>query len=216
MPRRVARNVFDVTRQDDGDKPTSGLESPEPGVSSLAGLMTRVGDEPSPRAPRGTSSLAPTQPKQVAPTPASPRLESTARGRGGRPPGERRGPARITPVPARVPTALYTAALELVKGRAKPSWGQLVSWTCQDDPTAVAAGVAALLEAAAGPRQLRGQNREGGPTTQVTARVTTDELAAIDAVRGQASNSDGAPVSRTMVIIAALEVATHSQRSTAP
>lgn len=189
MPRRVGKNVFDITRTDQVDQPT-----PEP-TPPLGSLLPRVGDTPTP-APAPVRSTGATKP----------------RGLGGRPSPESREIGRITPVAARIPGPLYEASLPLVKGVGKPSWGQLVTWTCQDHDDEVRSEVTALAEATTTPRRLRGQNREGEATMQVTSRVLPAELAVLDELRETLDAAVDPLVTRTMVIVAALTVATRRQR----
>ncbi|PWJ23354.1 hypothetical protein ATK17_3848 [Branchiibius hedensis] len=193
--------MFDVARQDAGDQPTAPA-APEPEAAPLGGLLRRVSEER-----EGVEPSTP-QPRTDVPRPAAGGAVVAPRGQGGRPAGSDREPAGITVIPARVPASLYSGALDLVKGRGKPSWGQLVSWTCQDHSEAVLGAIAGLVEAAEGPRRLRGQNREGGPTTQVTARVTDEELEAVEALRASAADRAQRDVTRTLVVIGALQVAT--------
>lgn len=130
------------------------------------------------------------------------------RGVGGRPAVGKEPIDGISKVPARVPAELYAGALSLVKGVGKPSWGQLVAWTCQDHGDDVLAQVLELAEASVGARRPRGQNREGTAALQVTARLDSAELAAVDEVLNRAHGKAERKVTRTMVIIGALTVAT--------
>lgn len=213
MPRRVGKNVFDITRTDQVDQPT---QEPTPPLGSL---LPRVSDTPPPasaparstgatrHAGKAPSSDSATLGKEV-PT----RNATKPRGHGGRPSPENREIGRITPVAARIPGPLYEASLPLVKGVGKPSWGQLVTWTCQDQDDEVRSAVTALAEATTTPRRLRGQNREGEATMQVTARVLPAELSVLDELRETVDAAVDPLVTRTMVIIAALTVATRSQQ----
>lgn len=110
------------------------------------------------------------------------------------------GPIRT--VPARAPSELYDACLPLVKGQGRPSWGQLVVWTCLDRPQEVQAATQARLQTRLGFRVRRGQNIDGAAITQVGCRVTPAELAILDDLRDRCEGA-----TRTDVIIAALTVA---------
>ena len=201
MPRRVGKNVFDITRTDKVDQPS---QQPTP---PLGTLLPRVSNAPAPAPAPARSTLAADTPDEVPPVPAT-----KPRGAGGRPSPENRKIGRITPVAARIPGPLYEASLPLVKGVGKPSWGQLVTWTCQDNAAAVKKEVTVLAQATTIPRRLRGQNREGEATMQVTARVLPDELAVLDELRETLNVTVDPLVTRTMVIVAALTVATHRQQ----
>lgn len=113
----------------------------------------------------------------------------------------------MTRIPARVPADLYEQATPLVKGIGRPSWGQLVAWTCIDHRDKVLDHVRSQIDGK-GRREPRGQNREGTAGLQVTASVDTGELTAIDTIikSVQAKTSD-TKVTRTMVVIGALDVA---------
>lgn len=206
MPRRVRSGAFDLDRPDvDIDQPAA-MPSPQPGLASL--LPPR---ESAVAASVGSVALPPKalRPPNPVPVQADPSGQpSTPRGVGGRP----LEPVGITAVPARVPTELYEAALPLVKGVGRPSWGQLVAWTCQDHSEAVKAELRSLAESAAAPRRLRGVNRAGSAALQVTARVSPEELSAVEAVRG--GMGEGVVVTRTMVVNAALRVATVTEAET--
>lgn len=113
-------------------------------------------------------------------------------------------------VSARVPTELYDKALALFTGIGRPSWGQLVAWTCQDNAPEV---LAELLEPNQPDtsRRPRGQNRQGTAGLQVTARLNADEVTAFDQLMQQATRKAESPVTRTKVVIAALTVATRAE-----
>lgn len=116
----------------------------------------------------------------------------------------------ITVVPAQVPVELYDKALPLITGIGRPSWGQLVAWTCQDKSTAILAELTEPDQSGS-IRRPRGQNRQGTAGLQVTARLNADEFTAFDQVMQQASRKAETPVTRTQVVIAALTVATRAE-----
>lgn len=94
-----------------------------------------------------------------------------------------------------------------MKGAGRPSWDQLVAWTCQDHPDQVRAEVARQAPAAMSDRRPRGQNRPGAAGVQVTARLSTDELEILEQVRASCAGPDTSPPTRTAVLIAAVTVA---------
>ena len=195
MPRRAPKNVFDVSRTDKVDAPAQSV-APAPALESL---LRRVEPVVTPGVGRGEPPLSQTASRQTG--------QGAPRGVGGRP-RLTSAAGRITAVPARVPGPLYDAALPLVKGVGRPSWGQLVAWTCQDHPEGVRAEITALAEAVVQPRRLRGPNREGEASMQVTARFLPAELAVFDSARDGVEHGD-VVITRTMVVIAALTVATN-------
>ncbi len=197
MARRVGKNVFDINREDALDQPVTAQQP-------LSGLLPRV---PRPRKV-ATTAVGATKVAIESVTTPTVALETRLRGNGGRPAGERRPPTGISSVAARVPTDLYRDAVALVKGPNKPSWGQLVSWTCQDAEGKVLTAVLSIVDDLNAPRRLRGQNREGGATTQVTARMTAEELVTLEHIREAAAARAKVTVARTAVVIAALRVAT--------
>ena len=208
MPKRVRSNAFDVSRT---DRDEAEVTSPP-----LSDLLPRVTPTAVPSPVPSTSSPAPAEsdgpPPTAAPAGDARRSAPTERprGAGGR---ARASTSRITATPARVPVELYTRAEALVKGPGKPSWGQLVSWTCQRHADDVVAAVLDQLRPAEG-LVPRGQNKRGRGTTQITARFTLEEQQAFDATLQQAQKQvdagslpAGSRATATAVVIAALEVA---------
>ena len=232
-PRRARANAFDLDRTDRDD-----VEVTLP-VAPLSDLLPRIADRNtgtytkaspphrdshtgarpgrSSGSPAVTTSTSP--PRTVTSPPAPPRgegpvdtAEAEPRGVGGRP--ARAGATRISTTAARVPIDLYDSAENLVKGRGKPSWGQLIAWTCSTRQQDVVNEV--LTQAQPAPGLIpRGQNKRGTASTQITARFTPDEHATFARTRELAqatvdaaeSPVDG-PVTATLVVIAALRVAT--------
>lgn len=202
MPRRVRSNVFDVTRTD-RDEAELG--------TAIAGLLPHVTPTTTPPdATPQTHGQAPgdstTSTRREAPE-THPERPRGAGGRSTNPTG------RITATAARVPVELYDRTERLVKGPGKPSWGQLVAWTCQTKRDAVVDAVLTQLQPPVG-LVPRGQNKRGIGATQVTARFTLDEREAftgtLDAARAAIERADLPDQSRataTTVVIAALEVA---------
>ena len=216
MLRRVASNVFDVSRAVEVDRPSAPAPAP------LGALLTRV-DQTRAGLPATTDragslrtanrgfTAGERHPREF---PGSTTGQHRPRAAGGRalPDGE---PARITAVAARVPGDLYDLASPMVKGVDRPSWGQLVAWTCQDRSAEVAKEVDRTLHAAGSPRRPRGQNRAAAAAMQVTARLLSDELASVDALR-RADPATGEPVTRSVVVNAALRAAVAAAGTTSP
>lgn len=229
MPRQQRRSAFDLDRDVLTDSPTPEAQTPP--ATTVSGLLPKLDELPplqAAPASSGTGRDRADQADQAAePTTGSRRPAATGhgsdgepgegqqaparpRGAGGRPAGVRKQPEGIIKVPARVPAELYDKALPLVTGIGRPSWGQLVAWTCQDNGAEV---LAELLEPdqPSASRRPRGQNRQGTAGLQVTARLNADEFTAFDQVMQQASRKVESPVTRTKVVIAALTVATRAE-----
>lgn len=232
MPRRAARNSFALDRDTNADSPTAPAPIPAaklPPVEELPPLTAPAAPEPVPAAAAGQAAATRDPAPQLAEEPEGSQAKvasSKPRGSGGRPAGQRtkdtpasepkpeaKADSKITRIPARVPGNLYDRALPLVKGIGRPSWGQLVSWTCQDHRGAVVAAIVA--HAAEEGRRPRGQGTVGTAGNQVTARLYPNELAPIDQVMTEASRKVDQKVTRTMIVLAALEVATATAASQA-
>ena len=147
--------------------------------------------------------LPPTPVESSAASARGAAADDEPRGRGGRPRGRRR--RQITLVPAKVPQSLYHQAAPLVKGVGRPSWGQLVAWTCRDQRDAVVRHIESLVTAweedrRGGPAGVANKVAEG--SSQVTARMTDTELGWFLAVLEEVPEA-----TRTEGVIAALGVA---------
>lgn len=237
-PRRARANAFDLSRTDVDD--ADGATMP---ASPLGDILPRISDRhtaPPPATPHGPGSATTasrlgarasggspvtTLHRQAGHEPASAAAQtepSTApssagtqlRGVGGRPAGAATAASRITATAARVPIALYDRAEDLVKGRGKPSWGQLIAWTCKTRQQEV---IDEVLNQTRPPEGLvpRGQNKRGTASTQVTARFTWDERETFTRTRELAHAAAEATerpqdgnITATLVVIAALEIAT--------
>lgn len=106
---------------------------------------------------------------------------------------------------ARLPQDLYDALTAfLSRAPERPSYAQLISWTCQDRPSAVVDDL--LLSAAPLARVPRGRTK-ASPFALVTPRFLPDEIKFVDAVQQLASGQMGRPINRTQVICAAIRVA---------
>lgn len=205
------QSVFDPSRLDDDlddllQPPVRSVEVPivaEPALS----VLEEHDEQTTPPIP-DTVNGAPTQevPESEAPERRRPR------GSGGRPPARVAPasepvaavvPSGFTVVAARIPTALWSAVMEgPLSGRERPSYAQLISWTCLDHPDEVIAQIRASL---APDRTPRGR-RLATPVNTITVRFRQDELAVFDEVLAGAT-THGTSVTRTAGIIAALQVA---------
>ena len=204
-PRRARANAFDLARVDRDDVEVTTPAPP------LGDLLPKVAPQvvPATKSPQADPPAKPEPATEVAaPRPAGER----PRGSGGRP-SATDSPSRITATAARIPVELYDRAEVLVKGRGRPSWGQLIAWTCQTRSDEVVAEVLVLLRPVEGVLVPRGQNKRGVGATQITARFTAPEHSAFEHTRAQAQRAaQGSPdlpneVTATAVVSAALAVA---------
>jgi len=204
-PRRARANAFDLDRVDRDDVEVT------PPAPPLGDLLPKIAPQAVPTTK--TVSVA-SPPKVTAPLEGVPSRPTGERPRGS---GGRASTAdatsRITATAARIPVDLYDRAEVLVKGRGRPSWGQLIAWTCSTRSDDVVAEVLVLLRPIEGVLVPRGQNKRGVAATQITARFTTREQAAFEHTRAQAHRAvQSAPelpdeVTATAVVTAALTVA---------
>jgi hypothetical protein len=138
-----------------------------------------------------------------------------ARGQGGRPPAPQvveqldsgvDGDAARVQVAVRIPHLLYEEVTErLLAGPERPSYGQLVVWTCEDHPDAVVDRVVAARPGA-GSRLPRGR-RLAAESVQVTLRLTLTERSRLDALADRVREVHPGRVTRTEVAAAALRIA---------
>lgn len=209
-PRRARANAFGAERTDLDDVQLMGAAPPP-----LGDLM--------PKRPRDEQRSRTRADDHDANGPAAPPATEDAggaqpRGRGGRPPGNQipnpTGRSGVSKRPARVPSTLYVQAEPLVKGVGRPSWGQLISWTCATKGEEVVAAVLEQLRPA-DPLAPRGSNRAGGTTTTIIPQFLGEEIDPVENVHARAqeavSRDPGIPlraqrVTATAVIIAAVEV----------
>lgn len=213
MPRAARKPAFDLARDVQADAPAE--PSPPPPLlpkldDDLPPLGPATGAKPG--ASRPAAEPAPRQERSEPTAGETPKAAPRPRGTGGRAPTAEQSEDGITKVPARVPADLYAAAQPLVKGVGKPSWGQLVAWTCQDHKDEVVATI--LEQAQESARRPRGQNQQGTAGLQVTARLLDKtELPALEEVVKAAAQRADRKVTRTMVLIAALTVATRPREA---
>ena len=213
-PRRARANAFDDARTD-RDEPAP--PPPAPLSQILAPLSTTSGPEPTitsskPQTPRRAETTSGDPSAQTRSGGGTPELSRRPRGNGGRVTATG---TRITVTAARIPISLYEAAEYLVKGPGKPSWGQLIAAACKDNREEVVEAVVDRLGQDTRGGAPRGQNRRALATTQITARFAPDELVPFQAVMSEATaraqRLDGASVTATAVVTAALGVATQRQ-----
>lgn len=213
MPRQQRRSAFDMDRDVRADSPTPEAQTPPP-PATASGLLPKLDDTLPPlqasETPPGRRRTAAAHHGSAGEPGEGQQAPARPRGAGGRPAGARKEPEGIIKVPARVPAELYDKALPLVTGIGRPSWGQLVAWTCQDNGAEVLAELIEPDQPDAS-RRPRGQNRQGTAGLQVTARLNADEFTAFDQVMQQASRKAESPLTRTKVVIAALTVATRAE-----
>ena len=215
------RQVFDPNRLGNIDEllpppPAASEPLAEPSPSESAAESDSLVVAPPARSAPASENTRTTEPSSAgAPTPRQPR------GQGGRPTGRRsieRAPVeeeandtRRVPVAVRIPPTLYGAVnKDLLSGPERPSYGQLVIWTCEDHPDDV---VQAIQEARPSPgaRRPRGHTlaSEG---VQITLRLTLQERGYLDQIAEQALPAPHAKaVTRTEVATAALRLALTTQ-----
>jgi len=114
-------------------------------------------------------------------------------------------PSTVVVAAARLPQDLYEAlTVFLSASPERPSYAQLISWTCQDQPAAVVDDLA--LSAASLARVPRGRVK-AAPFALVTPRFLPDEIGAVDTVQQRAAAELDQPITRTQVICSAIRVA---------
>jgi hypothetical protein len=209
-PRRPA---FDPTRLDDlADllpAPAPASTTPPPAVHTTPSAA--LGSAASPDTEQGRKQ------REITPASRAPQPTSTprrARGQGGRPP-RRRITTRATaetaestrvPVAVRIPRSLYEDInIQLLAGPERPSYGQLVVWTCEDHPDEVAAEVR-NARPRPGSRRPRGR-RLAADTVQVTLRLTLEERGLLDDIADTLRATHPGLITRTEVATAALRFA---------
>ncbi|MBV8994015.1 MAG: hypothetical protein JO287_10030 [Pseudonocardiales bacterium] len=204
MSRR--RPAFDPTRLDDLDELLPALESAspippaEPATAALE--STPANDQAS------EEQAAITQAPRMSKAESTPRR---ARGQGGRPHQQRPiTPATVesarVPVAVRIPRPLYEDInIQLLAGPERPSYGQLVVWTCEDHPKQVATEVQ-NARPQPGSRRPRGR-RLAADTVQVTLRLTVKERSLLDDIANTIRATHPGLITRTEVATAALRCA---------
>jgi len=204
----IKKGAFDPTRLDDElDEllpPVPLKLVPPPAASAI---------EAEPAVPRPILKVQPVDRDQrgVPPTPTVAKAARTARTKA--PSSEQtktisseiEAGSSVVVAAARLPQDLYEALVAFLNaGTERPSYAQLISWTCQDRPTAVIEDLTSSTAALV--RVPRGRAK-AAPFALVTPRFLPDEIVAVDVVQQRASDETGQPVTRTQVICAAIRVA---------
>lgn len=136
-----------------------------------------------------------------------------ARGRGGRRAASTPNEPEVSPnavtLAVRIPRPLYETVIDelLAGGAERPSYAQVVGWTCEDHPEAVLAELMWVSRTDA--RVPRGR-RKAAESVALTLRFQPKELEPLEQVIRQASGSRGAQVTKTAAVIAAFSVAVKS------
>lgn len=185
-------------------------------AGAAAAAESRTGDG---REPGGLGTAPPGSTAREVPAPVTGERGRVARGAGGRPPAPRGveqldravdgavdGQAARVQVAVRIAHALYEeVTARLLAGPERPSYGQLVVWTCEDHPEAVVDQVVAARPGA-GSRRPRGR-RLAAESVQVTLRLTLIERSRLDALADRVRQIEPGRVTRTEIAAAALRIA---------
>ena len=115
------------------------------------------------------------------------------------------GDGATTVVAVRVPRALYESVVRDLLGALveKPSYAQIIAWTCQDHPDEVRLEL--QRQVTADSRAPRGR-RIASESVPLTPRFQPAELAVLDAVAAEVADGSS-KVTRTAAVVAALRVA---------
>lgn len=214
MSTKRRRQVFDPSRLGDIDDLL-----PPPTVEPAA-EPSAAPTEPAEQASRAAVAPAARPAPEAERRPMVDRIKETAparqpKGQGGRPPArstaeriaDEEGSGARVAVAVRIPPTLYNDVNNgLLSGPERPSYGQLVLWTCEDYPDDVVAGVR-NARPQPGVRRPRGHSlaTEG---VQITLRMTTEERDFLDGIADRARPTPRAKrVTRTEVATAALRLA---------
>lgn len=212
MTTKPKKGAFDPSRLEDD---LDDLLPPVP-LKLVPASSAAPSDTPGEPQPEALQSLAPAEPAPIAPRDDQPPPRTTAKATRvskSKAPVVRQVPvagdtadaASVVVAAARLPQDLYddlTAFLS--RAPERPSYAQLISWTCQDRPAAVVKDL--LLSAAPLARVPRGRAK-ASPFALVTPRFLPDEIGFVDGVQQLASEQLGRSVNRTQVICAAIRVA---------
>jgi hypothetical protein len=197
--------VFDPNALDDD---LDDLLAPPPTVAADRAKSTAPPASPPRTRPTSTREATEQQTPPVEAAEArTPAERRTPRGSGGRPPASATPPTEVAPnalvvVAARIPSGLWQQVVDrLLSGPERPSYAQLITWTCQDHPKEVID----RLRGTGNNRTPRGR-RVAMPVNTIAVRFRTDELATFDAVLAEAAGS-GPTLTRTAGAVAAFEVA---------
>lgn len=122
---------------------------------------------------------------------------------------------RTQTVPARIPRSLYDELSRALAGLfERPSYAQIIAWTCAQQPQTVADKLEQLVAQDA--RTLRGR-RSARDQTTIAPRFLADELTALAEVIKKVKErfGDERRVTRTSAICAAIQVALQTGLPTA-
>lgn len=212
MTPKPKKGAFDPSRLEDD---LDDLLPPVP-LKLVPAPSVAPSDTPAEPQPEAPQSLEPVEPASTAPRndQRSPRTAPRAARVGkSKAPVVRQVPAAgdtakaasVVVAAARLPQDLYdNLTAFLSRAPERPSYAQLISWTCQDRAATVVDDL--LLSAAPLARVPRGRAK-ASPFALVTPRFLPDEIGFVDAVQQLASEQLGRPVNRTQVICAAIRVA---------
>jgi hypothetical protein len=131
---------------------------------------------------------------------------SAPRGDGGRPRQGQPAASGAAIVAVRVPKPLYDAVVHNLLGPLleRPSYAQIVGWTCEDHPGEVRAELERSTQNAR--RAPRGR-RLATEAVPLTLRFSSNELAALENIMQGVEETHDHRITRTAAVIAALRVA---------
>jgi hypothetical protein len=162
--------------------------------------------DPPPAVPMPTTQRSPADEIPASDGPGESGRRPPRGGNGGRPPGHRAHPedTGTTTAAVRIPKPLYDAVVRDLLGSQieRPSYAQVVGWTCEDHAKEVVAELRHAISTAGRAPRGRKLATEGVP---LTLRLKPAERAALDEVSRTAGAT--AKVTRTAVVTAALRVA---------
>ena len=189
------RPAFDPARLDD----ELAELLPPPAFAAAAAPASRVTAE-TPIAGRSPEDETRPPNRSAAPTtvrPARPRTNQAT--------VEPATDGATTVVAVRIPRALYETVVRDLLGALveKPSYAQIIAWTCQDHPDEVRMEL--QRQVTADGRAPRGR-RIASDSVPLTPRFMPAELAVLDEVAAEVADESG-KVTRTAAVIAALRVA---------
>ena len=191
------RGAFDPSRLDDE---LDALLPPPPNGPPGAPVATATVQRPTP--------VLPVMPADVRATDAvGEQAKRAPRGAGGRPTARRSiaEETGATTAAVRIPKPLYDAVVHDLLGTLveRPSYAQIVGWTCEDHADDV---VAELLHAAAAVRRAPRGRRLATDGVPLTLRFQPTERAALDDVIRRAEE-EAEKITRTAAVTAALRAA---------
>jgi hypothetical protein len=185
------RSAFDPARLDD----ELAELLPPPAFAAAASKV--VAARPAADHPQEVGTRPPTRSVPVAVRPVSPRTDLTM--------AVPATDGATTVVAVRIPRALYESVVRDLLGALveKPSYAQIIAWTCQDHPDEVRAEL--QRQVTADGRAPRGR-RIASDSVPLTPRFQPAELVVLDEVAAEVADGSG-KVTRTAAVIAALRVA---------